>query len=228
MSQPLVSIIIPVFNGEKYLAEAIESVMSQSYENKEIIVIDDGSTDSTYDIVKKYAPQIIYHYQENAGTGAARNKGISVATGEVIAFLDADDIWKPDKLTYQVSFLQTGKEEMVFCKIVQFFSPDMNEEFRARYECNEEPMDGLIPSAFVARSAVFSRVGFFVTDVTLGEFIDWYSKAKECGLKTVVHPEVLAMRRIHSSNIGIVERDNRLNYLKILKASLDRRRADNE
>ncbi len=99
---PRVSVIIPVYNCERYISQAIESILAQTYQSYEIIVIDDGSTDNTRLVLQPYIETIHYVYQENQGVSVARNHGIDLARGELIAFLDADDFFLPDKLTAQV------------------------------------------------------------------------------------------------------------------------------
>lgn len=106
----LVSVIIPTYNRETLVCRAIQSVLNQSYQNFEIIVVDDGSSDNTAEIVKNYIPKTKYIYQENAGASAARNKGIDLAKGEWIAFLDSDDEWLPDKLTLQTDLLKRNPD----------------------------------------------------------------------------------------------------------------------
>lgn len=110
---PLVSVIIPTFNRADKLPDAIESVLNQTYKNVQIIVIDDGSTDNTADLVKNY-PQIEYHWQKNGGQAAARNKGLKNAKGSVLASLDSDDIWYPDFLTSCVEKLEAEQLDFVF------------------------------------------------------------------------------------------------------------------
>src|SRR5882757_4082321 len=112
MNTPLVSVIMPAYNAEKYIAEAINSVKQQTYTAWELIVIDDGSTDNTAAIIKKYAGtdnRIMYTYQANGGQGKARNNGLKKATGEYVAFLDADDLWIPEKLNTQVEIMHANK-----------------------------------------------------------------------------------------------------------------------
>lgn len=104
-SNPKVSIIIPVYNGERYVAQAIQSALAQTYKNIEIIVVNDGSTDSSYEKTKPYLPFVKYIFQENQGVAAARNKAIKNSSGEFIAFLDQDDLWLPEKLELQVDYL---------------------------------------------------------------------------------------------------------------------------
>jgi len=104
-SNPKVSIIIPVYNGEKYITYAIESALAQTYRNFEIIVVDDGSTDGSYEKIKPFLPFVKYIFQENQGVAAARNTAIKHSSGELIAFLDQDDLWLPEKLELQVDYL---------------------------------------------------------------------------------------------------------------------------
>ncbi|OEU66617.1 MAG: hypothetical protein BBJ57_02480 [Desulfobacterales bacterium PC51MH44] len=104
-SNPKVSVIIPVYNGESYIAEAIESALTQTYRNFEIIVVNDGSTDSSYEKIKPYLPFVKYIFQENQGVAAARNTAIKYSSGEFIAFLDQDDVWIAEKLELQVDYL---------------------------------------------------------------------------------------------------------------------------
>src|SRR2546425_4156042 len=98
---PSVSVVIPVYNGEQYLAEAIQSVLDQTYRNFEVIVVDDGSTDGSASVVKKYGETIRYVHHSNGGVCKTRNTGIAVTQGTYLGFLDQDDLWLPDKLAVQ-------------------------------------------------------------------------------------------------------------------------------
>ncbi|MFS8117396.1 MAG: glycosyltransferase family 2 protein, partial [Microcoleus sp.] len=103
---PQVSVIIPAYNGDRYIVQAVESVFAQTYTNWEIIVVDDGSTDETHQVLQPYLDKIRYIYQENRGVAAARNRGIQEAKGEFIAFLDQDDFFLPDKLAAQIALFR--------------------------------------------------------------------------------------------------------------------------
>lgn len=117
----MISVIIPVFNCEKYVSEAVESVLLQTYQDFEVIVVNDGSTDNTEEVLKAYFDRIIYIYQENKGIAAARNTGIRASKGKYLAFLDSDDIWEKDKLDGQVIFLNTNKEfDLVYEDYIPF------------------------------------------------------------------------------------------------------------
>ena len=104
-NKSLISVIIPTYNRETYLSQAIESVLAQTYQPLDIIIIDDGSSDSSDKIVQSYVPQVRYYYQPNAGIGSALKKGIELADGQYFAFLDSDDLWVSDKLSRQMTFL---------------------------------------------------------------------------------------------------------------------------
>jgi len=112
---PLVSTIIPTYNRADLVSEAIDSVLRQSYPNVEVIVVDDGSTDDTCDRLKRYGTRVRLISQSNAGPSAARNRGIAAARGELIAFLDSDDLWLPEKLERQVRLLQAAGDAVPCC-----------------------------------------------------------------------------------------------------------------
>lgn len=115
----MISVIMPAYNRENVIAESINSVLNQSYSDLELIIVDDGSTDNTKDIVQSIRDdRIKYYYQENAGACVARNYGIDLAKGEYIAFHDSDDIWHADKLEKQIEVFRLHKEvDLVFCKL---------------------------------------------------------------------------------------------------------------
>ena len=224
MTLPLVSVIIAVYNGERYLADAIDSVLAQTYRPLEVIVVDDGSTDGSAAVAGRYAPAARCFTQANAGVGAALNFGIGRASGDVLAFLDADDQWAEDKLSRQMAVLAGSECDMVFGHVRQFVSPELTPDQRAQLFCPEAPMPGFLKGTLLIRREAFRRVGPFDTTRRLGDFLDWYLRAQEAGLRAVLLPETLLLRRIHDTNMGIRERKSRTDYVHILKAALDRRR----
>ena len=115
MNPPLVSVIIPTYNRAATIADAVDSVLCQTYREIEVIVVDDGSMDSTLEVLRGYSDRIQVLRQENAGPSAARNRGVAVSTGEIIAFLDSDDLWLPDKIRQQVELMELGGEGMCCC-----------------------------------------------------------------------------------------------------------------
>mgnify|MGYP005853802363 CR=1 FL=1 len=115
MGDSLISVVITAYNIEQFIGQAIESVLAQTYRNFEIIVIDDGSQDGTAEVCRRYGHNIIYHWQNNSGVAGARNTGIRLAHGELVAMLDGDDYWYPEKLAKQVETLQQHKEADFIC-----------------------------------------------------------------------------------------------------------------
>lgn len=222
---PLVSIIIPVFNAGPYLKETLQSVLAQTYAQHELIIIDDASSDASLDIVKQCAPCArIHRHAENQGLGAARNSGAALAQGAFFAFLDQDDIWSSDKLAKQVDLLQGRADiDMVFGRVEQFMSPDVPPEQRPA-EPVIKIVDGIHAGTMLIRREGFAIAGLFATDWRVGEFLDWYSRALEQGLKALTMPQVMMYRRLHAHNMSRRLAHARSDFFKILKAKLDRER----
>jgi glycosyltransferase involved in cell wall biosynthesis len=226
-SRPLVSIIVPVYNGEKYISLAIESILSQTYRPIEVIAINDGSTDSTAECLEAFSPSISIFEQPNQGLPAALNTGLAHATGEMVAFLDADDLWSPEKLALQVAYLESHPEiSMLFSYVQQFISPELDEEEKKTLVCPNSAEPGIHKITILVRRPVFERVGVFNSTYKLGEFLDWYARAEDAGYKSHMLPEVLAMRRVHKSHTTDRSTQAAKGYVQALKAALDRRRAN--
>ncbi|MFM5888849.1 MAG: glycosyltransferase family 2 protein [Dolichospermum sp.] len=222
---PLISVIIPCYNRERYLAEAIESVLDQTYPHIELIVIDDGSSDRSGEIAQSYP--LIYHYQTNGGIGAARNAGIALANGKFLAFLDSDDIWVKDKLAKQMAIFDTNLDiEAVFGYAQNFYSPELDENFRNRIRCPEQPIAAHLSSAMLINRSAFLRVGNFDTNLKIGPDVSWYILAMEHQLQQITIPDVVYYRRLHESNSGIKERQYANERMHLIKAKLDRQRAE--
>ncbi len=222
----LISTIIPVYNGARYISEAIQSILDQDYPRMEILVVDDGSTDDTARVVRQFEPRVSYVYQENAGIAATMNQGLRMAKGDYLAFLDSDDYWLPGKISTQWNVLQERPElDMVFSHVRQFYSPELTEEQRKRYYLPEEVIPGIHSGALLIRRNSFFKVGYFNEKWRKGAFSDWYMQAQEIGLKELMLPDVLYMRRVHDQNHGIVSRDKSVDYVRILREALNRRRS---
>jgi glycosyltransferase involved in cell wall biosynthesis len=142
-----------------------------------------------------------------------------MSSGSFLSFLDADDTWAPKKLEYQMSAMSDPNVDMVFGQIEQFYSPELNQ-----HRGTVGVMPGFSKGTLLVRRQSFFRIGLFNKQFQLGDFIEWYLRATEVGLKSFVLPEVVMRRRIHKGNMGIRQRGDRADYLRILKASLDRRR----
>lgn len=218
-----ISVVIPAFNAEKYIAEALQSVISQTYSPAELIVIDDGSTDATAEIVKQY-DRVLYTRQENAGVASALNHGIRRAAGSHIAFISADDVWRPDKLERQQAASFERPSDLIFGHMLNFLSPELSAEEARNLACPKEPMPAYSAGTLLAPREVFDRVGPFDENFEVGEFIDWYGRAKDMGTGSVMLPVVVSDRRIHKKNRSTISLKKK-SYAPVLKALLDRRRA---
>jgi len=223
-SKVQISVIVPIFNGALYIYEAIKSILSQEIDNLEILVIDDGSTDNFEKHLDCFGdPRLQIIKQFNSGAAEARNNGIRRARGEFIAFLDADDIWAPNKLKIQLEQIRSCKDvNMVYCHVKEFYDESIigyNE-----FQKGVKTFKGYSPIALLISKKDFLRVGYFQSKWKVAEFLDWYDRAKSAGLSEIMLPDVLAFRRIHSGNIGRMNRPNANQYLAVLKESLDRKR----
>ena len=225
---PLVSVIIPVYNYDRYLAEAVESVLSQTYQHLEVIVVDDGSTDRSGAVAKSFAGRgVRYWPQVHSGIGLTRNKGVELAQGEFIAFLDADDRWPQQKIERQLRAFESDPAlEMCFGQALQLQNGPAWEAGVSDYKVAVDGMvPGMVPGTMLIKRPAFDRVGKFLGDWKVGEFIDWYARAVELKIRSLVLPELLLWRRIHDSNQGVRERQSVSDYARVLKAKLDRKRA---
>lgn len=220
-----ISVIIPVHNGDRYLAAAIDSVLAQSHPAFEIIVIDDGSIDHSSTIAQSYGASVRYEYQSQQGAGAARNRGVELAMGDFLAFLDADDLWASDKLALQVSAFELEPTlEAVFGQVQQFHCPDLAQEVKKQIYCPPQLMRGYLPSAMLIKRESFLRVGWFETHLQIGEFVSWYARATEMGIQTHLLSDLIAFRRLHQTNTSRQRRQARTDFARLLKASIDRRK----
>ena len=224
----LISCIVPVYNGEKYLAEALDSIWGQSYRPIEVIVADDGSTDQTAAVVKQYCHEVRYLFQPNAGPAAARNLGLGAANGEFIAFLDADDLWDPEKLARQIARFE-ARPELDYCvaHAQNFWGSELREEaLRLSNHRIAKPLPAYSTPTLLARRKLFDRVGHFNPALTHGDGTEWFLRAAECGAVSELLPDVLLYRRLHKENRSRLRaRQSREQFLQIVKASLDRRRS---
>jgi len=224
-ASPLISVMLTVHNCARYLGEAVESVLNQKYRPVEFILVDDGSDDGSGEVAKEYLPRLRYEYQPRMGMGAARNRAVSFARGSFFAFLDADDRFTPDKLGCQMAaFERDPSLDVVFGHVREFLSPDLEEQTARRLRRPADRTLGHFAAAMLIRRKAFFRVGPFATTLKVGIGLDWYARATEQKLKSLMVEEIVVERRLHSSNTGLRERSSHVQYVQVLKASLDRRR----
>ncbi len=222
----LVSCIVPVFNGERYLAECLESILSQTYPHREVLAVDDGSRDGTPRILASYADRIRVLGQENQGPAAARNRGMEQSRGAFISFLDADDVWVPDKLESQMARFRE-RPELQLCSghLKSFWIPELDQE-RVRFENHpyhrERAM--LSPCTVLVRREVLERVGGFDPELRNGEDTDWFLRMMKAGIRSETLPRLLVHRRQHTANLTRKVRPSQDRVLDLLKRTLDRER----
>lgn len=219
------SVIIPVFNGAAYLREAIMSVVNQTIKPLEVIVVDDGSTDHSFELASQFGGNVRTVRQPHTGAAAARNLGISLCKGDFISFLDADDLWLPQKTEIQMNWLRSSNIPAgVFSLMEQFVSPDFTE---ADVHISRSTLSGTSICTLLISKEHFDQVGEFSVQFFPGEFIDWYSRAREQGLFFHTHPEVLVRRRLHSGNLNR-KNTNSSEYAQVVWENLMRARRKNE
>lgn len=219
----LTSVIIPVFNGENYLVEAVASVRAAAIGPQEIIIVDDGSTDNTPQIIRSLSGVVAIR-QDNGGPAKAINQGLNAAQGTFVTFISADDVWRGDKLAKQQSALESaGSRGLIFGHMQHFVSPEIDHETAAKLHCPGDPMPAFSAGTLLAHRSIFAEVGPLDESFRVGEFMDWFGRAKDmqCPIQMLV--DVVSMRRVHTSNHSTTSLKTKT-YAPVLKAILDRRR----
>lgn len=210
---PTVSVIIPAYNASKYIGEALNSVFAQTFSSYEVIVINDGSQD-TEELereLKSYPENLRYIKQENRGAAVARNTGLRAATGEFVAFLDADDTWLPNFLEKQIEFLKSSKADLVYADaFLTGESPLAGRTFMqvepSRGEVTPENLLAIkvtiLTSSVLARKKPILEVGLFDETFRRGQDFDLWLRLAKAGTRFAYQPEVLAHHRIVESGLS--------------------------
>jgi glycosyltransferase involved in cell wall biosynthesis len=234
-ANPLASVVIPAHNAERYLGEAIESVLAQSYAPVETIVVDDGSSDRTAEIASAYDGVTVI-IQENGGPSAARNRGFAASTGEFIAFHDSDDLMSVDKLAVQIGELVDNSA--VGCVLAEqelLLEPGAELPFWVEgskvptvmpakpAELADEP--AVHPMTMVVRRETFELVGGFDESMRAAEDFDWMLRASEDGVEFARLSTVLLKRRVHPASLTQNASASRAGFFRAFKGRIDRQRA---
>ena len=214
-----VSVIMPLYNAEAFVAEALESIRAQTFPVAEVIVVDDGSTDASAEVAARF-PFVTLRREPHRGISPTLNRALDFVTGDYLAFLDADDRWLPEKTAWQTERLAaTSGLDLVFGQAQRF------ETRPGQADRMLDIIPGVHKSCMLIRRASFEKVGRFDETDRAHDFLDWYGRAREASLSTAVLPQVVAERRIHAHNYGRLQKEGqRESYLAALKAGLDRRR----
>jgi glycosyltransferase involved in cell wall biosynthesis len=221
-----ISVVIPCYNAAAYVGEAVRSVLMQTLPPHEVIVIDDGSTDASATVLAEFGSSVTLMRQANQGVAAAVNHGVSRARGEAIAFLDADDLWMPDKLERQVAVLTPEPSlDAVFTHLTQFVSPELPADTRSHLKGDGTVMAGLVKGTMLIRGAALQRLGSFDAAHTHADFIAWFASANAQEFRWVMLDQPLYRRRLHESNLSRREAlQQRDNYLAVMREYLQKRR----
>jgi glycosyltransferase involved in cell wall biosynthesis len=224
VSRAPVSVVVPMHDGERYVGESLDSIFAQTVMPAEVIVVDDGSTDGSAAIVERYGRGVALLRQAQSGPAAARNRGIAAATQPLLAFLDHDDVWLPSKLETQLAALRARPDlDGVFCHMVEFISPDVPAEVAVSLAPIEQPQPSTLISCLLVSAQRFRGVGDLDT-ASRADFVDWYLRALDAGLRFEILPELFVRRRLHGRNTSRRNDEVKRDYIRHIKASLDRRR----
>ena len=227
MSAPTISLVMALLDGERFVAQALDSVMAQTRRPDEIVVVDGGSTDRSPEIAASYdGVRVIAQRDRTGGFAGAWDEGIAVTTGDAFALLDSDDVWAPGKLERQAALL-AGDPGLgyVIGLVRHFLEPGYELPEAVRPEILDVDRIALMPGAALVRRSAYERVGPWATGYTIAADIDWFARAKDIlGPPGVVHERVIS-KRVHDSNVSVV-RAQSLNreILSLLRASVERRR----
>jgi glycosyltransferase involved in cell wall biosynthesis len=230
MTLPSVSVVMPVWNGARYLGEALQSIQAQTLLPLEMIIVDDSSADGTGEIVRahaKTAPYPVRHIVRPPGSGVytALNLGIGEARGDLIAFLSYDDRWLPHKLESQVAHMVAHSHlEYVVARFEYFLDPGAQPPASFNRALLGKVLTGRILEALLVRRALFARIGDFSTEYVAGSDVDWYERAASLEIPMAVMLDVLVHKRIHDvnyTNQHVVQ--NNAELLRIVRRSIHRR-----
>lgn len=226
MAEARVSAVILVYNGERHLAEAIESALAQTHPCGEVIVVDNGSNDRSAEIADRYAPAIRLHSEPRRGIGFARNAGLALAEGDYLAFLDHDDTWEPRKNELQLAAFEAAQPpHLVFGHVRQFVSSELDPATAARLKLPDGPQPGLYLGTMLASRSAWNAVGPWDQAWGVADGLAWILRARSLGLSEAMLADVVTNRRIHGGNQSFHNHEKRSEWAHLLKVSLDQRRA---
>jgi glycosyltransferase involved in cell wall biosynthesis len=221
---PLITIIVPVKNAGRFMAQGLQSVIDQDYPAKDLIVVYGPSSDRTLEIARSFENTRVLE-QKGKGLSDAWNTGIAEARGEFIAFLDSDDIWVPGSLRRRVEQLMAQSEADYSIAKAEFFleeGKDIPVGFKPQLLQGEWLSP--IPGTFLARRTLFEQVGSFDTTLALAGDVDFFARLKDQEIPMTVFPELVLRKRVHDANLSSNAEVNNAELLTLLRQSITRQR----
>lgn len=223
MRPPMISVIVPTRNAMPYLSEALASIRAQAAPWLEILVVDGASSDGSRETAAAF-PDARLIDQTGLGLAAARNDGLSAARGDLVAFLDADDLWPADSLASRVAYLAQHPDcAGVSGQVLRFLQPGTPLPPAYANGWLDQPAPGYTPGAMLARRSVFEEVGPFDPHLTIGCDSDWFARALDHGINLVIPPRITLHKRIHEGNLSAQIATYRREILTVMRRSLQRR-----
>lgn len=222
----MISVIVPVYNGAAYLADAVASVLRQTHAPSEVIVVDDGSSDCSRQITEAFPHTVRYLRKENGGPASARNLGIANATGEFLAFIDQDDLWHESKLELQLACFDAEPElDLCYTLVDLFWDSSLAAEERGYHgHRRTRRVPGYVMPTLLGRRTAFGRVGQLDESLVFGDGTDWAMRAIDGGLHIKLLPEVLLYHRMHRENLTRHRERSEREFVRIARSHLDRLR----
>ena len=228
MNAPLVSVIVTVENGERFLRAALDSVFAQDYQPLDIIVVD-YSQDRSAEIAQAFE-QVRFFRRECGSPSSSRNFGLEMARGKFVAFLAYDDLWTPDKVKLQVNYLLAHPEvQYSITRFKYFLEPGCAVPYGFRQELFEKDHLGRIPETLLTRKTLFEEIGNFDSQLITAEDVDWFARAQDRGIPMAIIPQVLLYKRVHDTNTSMNNVTfNNQNMLRALRRSIQRKQREAE
>lgn len=221
---PTISVIIPVYNGAQFLREAVASIENQTLSPAEIIIVDNASTDDTATVARSLGNKVRCLYSPRRGVSAARNAGVAAAFGELIGFLDADDLWPSDKLAVQWECLRKNEDADIVAGHLLVSWLSTVDGKRVAKTASEPLLLYQSLGAMLIRKRTFQKIGAFDESLQIGEDSDWMARVREAGLAIIEMNRTALFVRRHEGSLTYKKDAYALQLPLLLKKSLERRR----
>lgn len=223
-----ISVIVPVHDRQHLIGDALASIVAQDCARIEIVVVDDGSTDGTAEVVRRFGAEVHYLHQAHTGVAVARNRGLTESVGEWIAFLDSDDVWLDGVLNSAARHLRRRPEAGLVHGLTELVRLPDAADHRPRFREGDPPQHRPLLGSMLIRRSCFDRVGAFDPRLKRSEDLDWLARAAEAGIEAEKIDEIWLRYRVHATNITNDIGATTSSMVETVKRRLDRRRAGSD